>query len=694
MIPTSLLLLLLAAEAGAAPQLCEPPVDPDCTITLNPDPLAPDCNPFTMTIDNTDVTNFNDNPTSVAWECRTNCALVPDWHTDCSYESYTSGVLDKYSRWDDVGETLVADLTERRVSMIVDGIGVTLQYTYDTYADGPTVLFHSGGGANLGFDGGAPIRDFLREYSNARTVNIKYELGVPLVGANDGGWQLRPDDTASNYHDLTDRTAQVIAWIDGNLVNSGEGFGTVACSFGTLATLAAPVWHGHDAIIDYQALIGGPPMWSVNAGCGLLGETYMDPYDADITSDPEHGGVSLGSGDYCNTNANQCLTYWPVGSAAFVNHIHMLDDDYAPTCLNQVEVSWPSTDDNLTVLEASSWETVASPDWSLDHVVDFFMDRTVTPPTANACDGTNGCPDNDYYMVDSSVPFTPSVGSDEVLAGPSAVRVCQALLDGGTNATWSWQEGPHCESYQEIGNTAPVIDAVIMGLGVEAVRHELRVVKHEDNFTATDACLEYDAGVPENTFSDSETLTVNGREYRVGTYHDDSGSPELQATIASGAEYFLPDMHPAIATVDRVMMLISGSTGTTYEDLTVTFTYQVGLSTETDSVTAQVPKDDVTVGTFSGEHWDVRAWTGDVTGNGASCDDGAFAVRIRNPRPNAEALSIEVTYGGDLAGPLALTILTDAATWDAVYDANDGSCEVTAPYTTACELEPVRIYWN
>jgi hypothetical protein len=102
----------------------------------------------------------------------------------------------------------------------------------------------------------------------------------------------------------------------------------------------------------------------------------------------------------------------------------------------------------------------------------------------------------------------------------------------------------------------------------------------------------------------------------------------------------------------------------------------------------------VTAGQFSGEDWDVRAWTGDVTGNGASCDDGAFAVRVRNPRLSADVVSIEVTYGGDLAGPLALTILTDAATWDAVYDANDGSCEVTAPYTTACELEPVRIYWN
>jgi hypothetical protein len=253
-----------------------------------------------------------------------------------------------------------------------------------------------------------------------------------------------------------------------------------------------------------------------------------------------------------------------------------------------------------------SRETVASPDWSLDHVVDFFMDRTVTPPTANACDGTNGCPDNDYYMVDSSVPFTPSVGSDEVLAGPSAVRVYQALLDGGTNATWSWQEGPHCESYQEIGNTAPVIDAVIMGLGVEAVRHELRVVKHEDNFTATDACLEYDAGVPENTFSDSETLTVNGREYRVGTYHDDSGSPELQATIASGAEYFLPEMGmAAIAPVDRVIFLISGSTGASYEDLTVTFNYEDPAGTA--SVTVPVPRDDVTAGQFSGEDWDVRA---------------------------------------------------------------------------------------
>jgi hypothetical protein len=58
-------------------------------------------------------------------------------------------------------------------------------------------------------------------------------------------------------------------------------------------------------------------------------------------------------------------------------------------------------------------------------------------------------------------------------------------------------------------------------------------------------------------------------------------------------------------------------------------------------------------------------------------------------------VSIEVTYGGDLAGPLALTILTDAATWDEVELANGlAGCQVTAPYTTACELEPVRAYWN
>jgi hypothetical protein len=340
--------------------------------------------------------------------------------------------------------------------------------------------------------------------------------------------------------------------------------------------------------------------------------------------------------------------------------------------------------------------SVTSPDWSLDHVVDFFMDRTVTPPhdEDDSCDGTNGCPDNDYYTT-NPVPFTPAVFSDEVIAGPSAVRVYQALLDGGTTATWSWQEGDHCDSYQEIGNTAPVIDAVVMGLGVEAVRHELRVVKHEDNFTATNACLEYDAGLSENTFSDSETLAVNGRTYRVGTYHDSSGSPELQATIANGAEFFLPDLGPSgIATVDRVAMLIAGSTGATYEDLTVTFTYRVGITTQTESVTAQVPKDDVSVGSYSGNGWDVLAWTGDVTGNGASCDDGAFEVRIRNPRLTADVASIEVTYGGDLAGPLALTILTDAAAFDQVVDDNDGACEVTTPFTTACVFEPVRTYWN
>ncbi len=686
-------MLVAAPKALATPQLCEPPVDPACGVTLNP--AIPNCNPFTMTINNTDVTDFNDNPTSVSWTCRTNCAASPDWRTDCSYLAYTDGTLDEYDRWDDTAEEIVAGLDERRVSMVVNGIGVTLQYTDDGYDDGPTVLFHSGGGSNQGFTGGAPIRDFLRAYSNARTVNIKYEMGVALVGADDGGWQLRSGTSATDYPTQTLRTADMIAWIDGNLANSGEPFGTVACSFGTLATLAAPVWHGHDAIIDYQALIGGPPMRSVNAGCGMLGETYMDPYDADITADPEHGGVSLATGEYCNSSVNQCLTYWPVGSAAFVNHIHMLDDEYATTCLNSEDVSWPSTDDNQSALEASSWETVASPDWSLGHVVDFFMDRTVTPPTVDACDGTNGCPDNDYFKVltlpEPDVTFSPSVGSDEVKAGPSAVRVYQALLDGGTTATWSWQEGDHCDSYQSVDNTPPVIDAVIMGLGVEAVRHELRVVKHEDNFTATDACLEYDAGAPENTFSDSETLTVNGREYRVGTYHDPSGSPELQATIASGADFSLPDMDPAIATVDRVTMLIAGSKGSTYEDLTVTFTYAGGV----DSVTAQVPKDDISAGTYSGEDWDVIAWTGDVTGNGASCDDGAFEVRIRNPHLTAEVEAIEVTYGGDLAGPLALTILTDAATWDAVEAANAfASCQVTTPYTTACELEPVRAYWN
>ena len=112
-------------------------------------------------------------------------------------------------------------------------------------------------------------------------------------------------------------------------------------------------------------------------------------------------------------------------------------------------------------------------------------------------------------------------------------------------------------------------------------------------------------------------------------------------------------------------------------------------------MTAQVPKDDISAGTYSGEDWDVIAWTGDVTGNGASCDDGAFEVRIRNPHLTAEVEAIEVTYGGDLAGPLALTILTDAATWDAVEAANAfASCQVTTPYTTACELEPVRAYWN
>lgn len=685
---------LLVPTAWADPtreeiQLCDPPATLACTLL---DPTDPNCNPFTWTQVDTDSGGYTDNPDYIQWECVTDCVPSVDWETDCSYDAHNGAATEQYARWDDTGASLVTS-TARRVSMVVNGIGVTLEYTDDGYDDGSTVVFHAGGGSNIGFSTGSPIRNYLRAYSNTRTVAIKYELGAALVGP-DGGWHIRDSADPSTYYDQTMRTAAVLAWIRDELQNSGEGLGTVACSMGTLATLAAPVWHGMDGDFDHQVMIGGPPMWDVNAGCGRLGVTYMDPYDAGIVGYEILGGTHLGTGDYCNTNSDHCLTYWPVRSAALKNHVHRVDKGSTNACWNSEDAAaWPPSDDAVSAFEDSSWNAVASPDWTLSHPVDFFVDRTLNP--TGDCDGTN-CPDTPFF----DDGFSAAVSSDEISAGPSNVRVYQTLLDNGSNATWTWQEGSHCDSLEDNANTRPAIDAVVGKLAVEAVRHELRVVKHEDNFTATDTCLEVDAGASENTFSSSETLTVNGHAYRVGTYHDDSGSPELQATIATGTVFDLP----TDAVVDRVVMLISGSTGASSAPL-VKFTYE---DASDEVVVASIPTDDTTTGVWSGTNWEVRPWSGDVTGNGSGCADGAFEVRVRNPNPNLfppvsppadgnvyHVDEIEITYGGALAGPLAMTILTNSDTWEEVVAANTlGGCQTSEPITTACELEPVRTYWN
>lgn len=684
----------LASTSFATTTLCAPPVDDACDPLMNP--AIADCNPFTLTLDNTDVAGiWSADPTYATWTCRTACVITTDWETDCSYTAKdTAGTAETYDRWDDTSAALVTG-TARRVSMVVNNIGVTLEYTDDGYDDGPVVILHAGGGSNTAFNAGEPIRDYLRAYSNARTVAVKYELGVDLLeGAGsvpDGGWHLRDSSAASNYVVQTQRTADVISWVSDELRNPSQPLGTVACSMGALATMAAPVWHGLDAIIDYQAMIGGPPMWDVNAGCGRLGATYLDPPDPGIIGNEEYGGVQLATGEFCNTSDDHCLTYWPVQSKLFKNHVHLLDPTHAgDVCLNSADAPWPATDDPLSTFEASSFATVASPDWSLSHTVDFFVDRTLSP--GGTCDGTT-CPDSPFF----STGFVSAVTSDETKAGPSTVRVYQALQPD-TTVSWTWQEGGHCDSLTTDANTPPVRDAVVRGLEVEAARHELRVVKHEDNFTATDACLVYDAGAGENTFSDSEVVYANGRGYRAGTYHDASGSPELQATIANSTTYTLPTN----AKVDRVRMLISGSTGGSPAGLQVTFTYADSGGSE--SVTAPIPLDDTTVGTWSGTDWQVAAWSGAVTGNGPGlgCGDGAFEVMIRNPRPSLFGTvstlyveSITVNYGTILGGPLAVTIMTDHATWDAVETANSVSgCDVTAPFTSACEFEPVLTYWN
>ena len=257
------------------------------------------------------------------------------------------------ANWQDCQVPLGGDATKQSVAFVVDGMGGHLAFT--TRQNGnKTVLLHTGGG---GASYMTNLSRRIEDTSDAKVVMVRWAWG--FFG---WGWFTRTSAPATRVPNVTRRVASVIAWVHENLAGGGA-FGTVGCSMGSQATLGAVYYHDVDAVVDYQLMVGGPPLWDINSGCAR--RTYPTGYcDVDATracgSDADCAGLSPRS---------RCSKPGPIPPAwlyeQVVNHVHATQACDVATG-NDATTTVPAFDE-------SGFAFVAG-DWDFNHPIDFQMD--------------------------------------------------------------------------------------------------------------------------------------------------------------------------------------------------------------------------------------------------------------------------------------------------------------------------------
>lgn len=213
------------------------------------------------------------------------------------------------------------------IEFVVDGMAGHLVFT----PDGDDAVVTHGGVGGTGFYH-TEFDGELQAHSALRTVSLGWERGTSVPGFGGMGWLTRVDDAPSSMHAFTARPAAAIAWVKQNLAPTGK-LGTVGASFGTIATFGPHAWWGLDSILDYQMLIGGPPLWDVNIGCGR-DHTAAGHCDVDASACTGNPNSSYGNDDpTCDAaleSTNHCrvptiMAQLPDGSSEFdiaINYIH------------------------------------------------------------------------------------------------------------------------------------------------------------------------------------------------------------------------------------------------------------------------------------------------------------------------------------------------------------------------------------
>ena len=289
-----------------------------------------------------DITQSTPNANGDYWRrysCKQACA---NWR-ECQVAAYTAG-----------GSALLeAGEARQAVSFVVDGMGGHLAYSTRQSGD-KTVLLHTGIGGASYMQG---LASQIESASDTKVAMVRWESGF-----NSWGWYTRTSAPATRVPAVNRRVASLIAWIHENLAGAG-GLGTVGCSMGTQATFGAVYWHDVDEAVDYQLMVGGPPLWDINAGCGR--RSYSSGYcDVDAsracTSDADCAALS---------SRSRCAKPGPIPLASLyesvINHVHATS-----TCSVATAGSTPGT---IAAFDESGLGFTAG-DWDFDHPIDFQMD--------------------------------------------------------------------------------------------------------------------------------------------------------------------------------------------------------------------------------------------------------------------------------------------------------------------------------
>jgi hypothetical protein len=197
-----------------------------------------------------------------------------------------------------------------RLTFEVDGVSGLLRFSMG--ARDKTVLFHRG---RKGTDW--PNRWLVRKVLEAGGTPVE----VRWIGTHPFGWLTRPDGEPSTLPHVVARPAAVIEWVYENIA-LGQPIGTVGCSVGSIATYYARYFHPIDDVLRYQLVGGGPPIHTVNAGCGSL---VKDP-PGRCGHDPLIGCTTDGD---CWEELSSCSGFlWNRGGgmARLIDHVHATSD--------------------------------------------------------------------------------------------------------------------------------------------------------------------------------------------------------------------------------------------------------------------------------------------------------------------------------------------------------------------------------
>ena len=352
-----------AAETTPAPEATTPaapaPDKPSVAelagmiqICAIPDPQDPS-SAFTVT--KSEVTTYDDHWMDNYWvtyQCKETC---DDW-TQCAVPAFTGN-----------GEPIYhgrqPDTPKQALAFVVDGMGGHMAYSLD--GDHNNILFHGGAGGTRFY---TELSALMEQRSPARTILVRWEDGFAPNDPNSEnsfpwswGWYSRTSAEATTVPNLNQRVASAISWASENLSGTG-GFNTMGCSMGTVATFGAVLWHGLDDIIDYQVLVGGPPMYDVNAGCNMA--TYTEGFcdlDANVSCSADADCQSVADHATCSFPTQVSIPRFELFQS-MANHVHATS-----ACRDGVTEPYAPFD-------ASGMKYATDGDWNIDHSIDLFVD--------------------------------------------------------------------------------------------------------------------------------------------------------------------------------------------------------------------------------------------------------------------------------------------------------------------------------